>query len=124
MVLIESEPFDRVRTDSSGSTGTDGRYVEGSKTTDRFEDGSFQPVATQDLERLEQGKRARAELTLYTAADLRTADQHDDVPSDRVIYRGTNHPEHQGDRFEVQRVESRETLIGGSKYILLREQES
>lgn len=64
-----------------------GRATPGEGRTFTFM-GSFQPLTGSERHALPEGVRTSIELKVYTKTELRTADQFEKTPADRVHFRG------------------------------------
>ncbi len=84
MTILGQEPIIRRRHDGTGTWGTDGRHSK-SATTDVAGTGSIQPPSGNTLAMLDLGERARFARRVFTALELRTSDQHTEVPADLVV---------------------------------------
>ncbi len=84
MTILGEAAIIRRRHDGTGSWGTDGRHTK-SGTTDTAGVGSFQPPSGETLAMLDLGERARFARRLFTSLELRTTDQHTQVPADLVV---------------------------------------
>jgi len=118
LLSSEAEEFVRLRAASSGSTDSEGFYVEPTRSTVRYEDGNFQSLSTRETQQLPEGKRHRETWKLFTEASLRTADQFDDRAGDLVRRCKT------GVEYEVFEAPRVGNLLSDEKYILVRKQES
>ena len=99
-----------------GSAGTDGRYVEGSITTDTLR-GSLQPATGDDLQTLPEGDRTKRVRVLYTATALRSVDQDARTSADHVSV--------DSDWYEVREVKPYGTTpLAHRRVILVAAQES
>jgi hypothetical protein len=76
------------------SIGGDGYPVAQTPTTSTI-GGSWQPATWTQLQRLEEGQRRREPRMLLTDAEVRTANQHDGTPADRLVVDGVVYEVHQ-----------------------------
>ncbi len=75
-ILVGAEDITRRRFTTAGATrGADRRYVPGAPV-DSTISASVQPLRGREVETLPEGERQKDWQKVYTAADLRTADQH------------------------------------------------
>jgi len=111
-MLIENETATRERT-TSGSRGGGGRYSGGGVTSETVDDLSVQPASGSDLEVLEEGERERVEFKFYTKTDFRVTDNRNNLPGDVLVY--------EGERYKIRKAQEHRALLGGNKYLALRE---
>ena len=115
MALIA--PVSITRRRPAAGSYVDGRWVAAG-TTDVPLLASVQPMRGRDLERLDEGQRARDGRRLYLEGrdQLRTADQHAGTNADQVLIDGA--------WFEVVHVDDSHHLIAHTRAYALRLQES
>jgi len=99
---------------NTGSRGTDGRWVDGTPTTSTIY-GSIQPMNGKDMASLPEGERQVDGKKFYTRTLLKTANQHDGTPADRIIYDSIT--------YEVRGVAHENRIIPHYKALLVRIQE-
>lgn len=95
-------------TRGASGTYTAGRLTPGETTTLTIA-ANVQPASGRDLLRLPEGLRTRETIAIWTAAELRTADEDAGTPADRVAYGGAT--------YQVENVEGWGVLGGYRKAI-------
>lgn len=93
------------------TTGSDGRRVRGALTTSTIS-ADVQPLNGKELSMLEEGARMSDTRKAYTSSELRTDDQHANVPADELTIDGAN--------FKVLKVERQIALLPHYKATLIR----
>lgn len=73
-----------LRTFAAGSTGTDGRWVEGT-TTDTALVGSLQPLNGDEVQALPEGDRQRRTRKVYTTTPISAGSVQDGIRPDQVL---------------------------------------
>lgn len=97
------------------------RYLAGTHTAGRWVSGGYadstiiasvQPVKSSELLLLPEGERTRGSVKVYSDDDLRTADEPNKLPADRILWDGYE--------WEVFWVDDHQLGIAHSKAICLR----
>jgi hypothetical protein len=99
---------------TSGTRGTDGRFVISVPTTSYIK-ASIQPADGKTLQMLEEGQRQQDVKKMYTTTEVRTGDQHAGSKADKIVYSGVT--------YEVIKVSREYALIPHYKAILIRVKE-